>query len=111
MIPIYNMFVPQGTTFTLTITFVARNLTSYTAHMQGRTEFGAATTAWSWSTSNGYLSIAAATDSILTITATATQTAALTAGEGVYDLQLTSPGGVVDRPLQGTYTIDARVTQ
>jgi len=78
--------------------------------MQGRTEFGAATTAWSWSTANGYLSIAAATDSILTITATATQTAALTAGEGVYDLQLTSPGGVVDRPMQGTYTIDARVT-
>ena len=28
MIPIYNLFVPQGTTFVLTITFIARDLTS-----------------------------------------------------------------------------------
>jgi len=111
MIPIYNMFVPQGTTFVLTITFIARNLTSYTARMQGRTSFDAASTAWDWTTANGYLSIAAATDSILTITVTAAQSAALTAGEGVYDLELVSPGGVVDRPLQGTYTIDAEVTR
>lgn len=111
MIPIYNMFVPQGTTFTLTITFIARNLTSYTARMQGRTSFDAASTAWDWTTANGYLSIAAATDSVLTITATAAQTAALTAGEGVYDIELVSPGGVVDRPFQGTYTIDAEVTR
>lgn len=45
------------------------------------------------------------------IHATATQTGALTAGEYVYDLELTSPSGIVTRVIQGRATVRPQVTR
>ena len=45
------------------------------------------------------------------IALTATQTAALVAGNYVYDLELASSGGVVTRLVQGTLAVSAEVTR
>jgi hypothetical protein len=47
----------------------------------------------------------------ITPTASAAQTAALPAGLLLYDLFLTSPGGVVTRLLAGNVNVVAKVTQ
>jgi hypothetical protein len=119
-VPIYNMNIVQGANFTLTVTFSARDLTGYTARTQGRTSFDDNQTVFDWTTANGYLAISySAPDSTLTITATAAQTAALGAAphgqahgiEGVYDLEIVSPGGVVERAFQGTFSVLPEVTR
>jgi hypothetical protein len=45
------------------------------------------------------------------LTISATDTAALTAGRGVYDLELVSGSGIVTRLLQGVATISRNVTR
>jgi hypothetical protein len=47
----------------------------------------------------------------IVITLTATQTAALTAGNYVYDLELVSGAGVVTRLVQGNVTVTAEITR
>jgi hypothetical protein len=46
----------------------------------------------------------------VTLTATATQTAAIAAGEWVYDIELVN-GATVTRLLQGCFAVDAEVTR
>jgi hypothetical protein len=47
----------------------------------------------------------------ITLTISATDTAALTSGRGVYDLELVSGSGIVTRLLQGVATISRNVTR
>lgn len=117
-VPIYNMRVYQGANYTLTVTFQARDLTGYTVRMQGRKQFDTAGTVFDWTTANGYIVVAySAPDSTVTISATAAQTAVLGhptdehGVEGVYDCEIVSPGGVVERAFQGTFAIDPEVTR
>lgn len=119
-VPIYNMSIPQGADFPLTVNFEARDLTGYTARMQGRVAFDAADTVFEWTTANGYLAISySAPDSTMTVTVTAAQSAALGAApinqphgvEGVYDCEIVSPGGVVERAFQGTFSVLPEVTR
>ena len=51
------------------------------------------------------------TQGILSISATATATAALEEGIYVYDLELTTSAGVVTRLLQGQVTVSPEVTR
>ena len=47
---------------------------------------------------------------IIVVTVSATNTAALTQG-GVYDLEIEDAGGVVERVIEGTFTLDKEVTR
>ena len=108
----YNITVYKGTTFQLSPTWKVDNLpvdlTGYSAAMQVRDVSNNLIT--EISTANGRATIDGALGTV-NLTLTATQTAALTAGNYNYDLNLTSPGSVVYKILQGAFIINASVTQ
>jgi hypothetical protein len=108
-----NLTVEQGTTFSQTLTWkidgTAVNLTGYTARMQARDDVTSSTTILSLTQSAG-LTLGGVAGTII-IALTATQTAALVAGNYVYDLELASSGGVVTRLVQGTLAVSAEVTR
>jgi hypothetical protein len=111
---IYNDTIDQGATYTLVIVYkdennVPINLSGYSAYMQLRENFDSATADLTLSTANGAIVITAAQGK-LTITATATQTGALSAESYLYDLELVN-GPVVTRLLQGQMTVNSEVTR
>ena len=110
----YDILVEQGATFSQVITYkeagVAVNLTGYTARMQVRSTLESATTVVELTTANGRIALGGAAGTI-TLTIAAADTAALTAGRGVYDLELVSGSGIVTRLLQGVATISRNVTR
>ena len=61
-------------------------------------------------TANGRISLGGAAGT-LTLEISATDTANLTPGDGVYDLELTDANGKVDRILEGTYSIRGNVSR
>ena len=110
----YDLLIEQGATFSQLVTYkesgVAVNLTGYTARMQVRSTLESATSVVELTTANGRIALGGAAGTI-TLTISATDTAALTAGRGVYDLELVSGSGIVTRLLQGVATISRNVTR
>lgn len=110
----YDLLIEQGATFSQVITYkesgVAVNLTGYTARMQVRSTLESAEALIELTTANGRIALGGAAGTI-TLTISATDTAALTAGRGVYDLELVSGSGIVTRLLQGVATISRNVTR
>jgi tRNA threonylcarbamoyladenosine modification (KEOPS) complex Pcc1 subunit len=110
----YDILIEQGATFSQLVTYkesgVAVNLTGYTARMQVRSTLESASTVVELTTANGRIALGGAAGTI-TLTISATDTAALTAGRGVYDLELVSGSGIVTRLLQGVATISRNVTR
>ena len=110
----YDILIEQGATYSQVVTYkesgVAVNLTGYTARMQVRSTLESATTVVELTTANGRIALGGAAGTI-TLTISATDTAALTAGRGVYDLELVSGSGIVTRLLQGVATISRNVTR
>jgi len=110
----YDLTIEQGATFSLVITYkdngVAVNLTGYTARMQVRATLESASTLVELTTANSRIALGG-TAGTITLTISATDTAALTAGRGVYDLELVSGSGIVTRLLQGVATISRNVTR
>lgn len=51
------------------------------------------------------------TDGKFSLTLSATDTSSISWTQGVYDIELQSPSGVVSRLLKGTITIDQEVTR
>ena len=86
------------------------DLTGYSARMQIRESLASNSTLLSATNANGQLVIAAA-DGKVTLTLTATETAALTFTSGLYDLELVSSGGTVTRLVQGTVTLSKEITR
>lgn len=114
MAGVHNLTCEQGATFQRVITYqgsdgVAVNLTGYTARMQVRTDHESATVLLSLTTENGGITLGGAAGTV-TLLGTATQTAALEAGEHVYDLELVT-GSVVTRLIQGCFVVDPEVTR
>ena len=107
---IYNFTLNQGATFTRQLTVKENNsplnLTKHTAAMQLRSTYDSATVALSMTAA-----VINATQGILSISATATATAALEEGIYVYDLEITTSAGVVTRLLQGQVTVSPEVTR
>jgi hypothetical protein len=109
----YNINVYKGTTFSLAPVWkIGGNpvdLTGYTADMQVRasTDTGIVT---ELSTANGRAVIVTYLGQT-TLTLTATQTAALTSGTYIYDLNLTAPDSTVTKILSGNFTVLDSVTQ
>ena len=110
----YDITIEQGATFSQVVTYkesgVAINLTGYTARMQVRATLESASTLVELTTANSRIALGGAAGTI-TLTISATDTAALTAGRGVYDLELVSGSGIVTRLLQGVCTISRNVTR
>jgi hypothetical protein len=110
----YDILIEQGATYSQVITYkeagVAVNLTGYTARMQVRSTLESATTVVELTTANGRIALGG-TAGTITLTIASTDTAALTSGRGVYDLELVSGSGIVTRLLQGVATISRNVTR
>lgn len=86
------------------------DLTGYTARMQIRESITSTSTLLSATTANGQLVIVAAQGKV-TLTLTATETAALSFTTGVYDIEMVSSGGAVTRLVEGTITLSKEVTR
>lgn len=111
----YNFSIDQGTTVSIqwayrTAANAVIDLTSYTARLQARPTVSSAVTVMDCTTANGQLVVTGATG-VVTLSLTATQSAALDFNSAVYDLEIVSPAGVVTRLVQGTITLSREVTR
>jgi hypothetical protein len=120
---IYNITCQQGSTFGRTITYkyldpasppsdptyLAWNLTGYTARMQVRRTIESNTVLISLTTENGRISLGGPSG-IIELNISAADTAAITSS-GVYDLEIISMTGIVSRIIQGNFTLSQEVTR
>ena len=110
MAAIANLTIDQGATFSSDVTVKDANgnafdLTGYTAAAKLAKGFASTRTRTDFTTT-----IAAdATSGVVTLSLTATQTAALDAERYVYDLEITS-GATVTRVIEGIITVRPQVT-
>jgi len=110
-----NLTIYQGATWTQAVTWrsgatrAVVDVSGYSARMQLRTSATAASSAIELTTANGRITLGGVNGRI-SLLLSATETAALAAGEYVYDLELFA-GTVVTRVLQGTVTVVAEVTR
>lgn len=120
----YNLEMWQGATFSMVITVKdansnVQNLTSYTARMQMRTSYDAASATESLTTANGEITITAAEGNValeLDATRTANIPVVLTNGKPpkttyVYDLELVDSAGKVSKLLYGDVNVYGEVTR
>ena len=110
MAAISNLYIDQGTDFNVTVDVTntdgsVLNLSNYTAVSQIRKTYGSSTVSATFATS-----IAAAQGQV-TLTLTDTQTAGLSAGRYVYDLNITSSAGVTTRVVEGQVVLTPGVTR
>lgn len=112
----YNIEIQQGATLSIVATWKDNagtpiNLTGYTARMAVRENYASTSAILTLTTENSGIALGGALGTV-TISASATATAALTAPwSGVYDLELVSGGGVVTRLLEGLVFISPEVTR
>lgn len=107
-----KIFCDQGSTFSKTLVWsidgVPVNLTGYTARMQVRSSYTSATAVVTLTNGSGIT--LGTTNGQITLTISAIATAAIAAGNYVYDLELTS-GGTVTRLLEGQFIVSPEVTR
>jgi len=115
---LHNFLCNQGATFKRTLTWTdsaknPRDLTGYTARMHVRSSVDASGTIIQLTTANAriVLGTTTATKGQINLTISATDTAALTPGQYVYDLELVSGGGEVTRLIEGNFVVKAEVTR
>jgi hypothetical protein len=109
MATIQNLYIDQGTTYSLTITVSDQNgdvkdLTDYTVTAQLRKSY------YSSTATSFTASASSPTDGEITISLTATQTSALKAGRYVYDIEIESDEETL-RVLEGIVVINPEVTR
>lgn len=119
---VYNMLIEQGATFTQE--FLWQNgtpgcpptnltpvdLTDYSAIMQIRATINSPVVLYEASTLIGNIVLGGVLGTI-TLTITATETAAFDWTRGVYNLNLESSGGIVTRLVQGAVAVSPEVTR
>jgi len=109
----YNMVCPQGSTFnqqlTYTIDDVVVDLTSYSARMKVKEKHTSTTSKFDLTTENGGITLG---DDLGTIDLliSAADTAACTAKEYVYDLEIVSSSDIVTRLIEGKFIVTPEVT-
>ncbi len=111
----YDLTIYQGTTFNEVFTWtdvnnVPINITGYTAALMVRSSIVDSVAFITLTTANGGITINGSAGTI-TLSMLPAATAALTQISGIYDLNLTSPAGVVSRILEGLVFISAGVTR
>ena len=107
---IANLYIDQGTDYTITVDVTdsagdVLDLTGYTATAQVRKTYTSSSLSATFTTS-----INAAAGQV-TISLTDTQTSALQAGRYVYDLNIQSGGGVKTRVIEGQAVVTPGVTR
>ncbi len=90
--------------------FVPVDLTGCAARMQIRSEVESPTVLLELSTTNGRIALGGAAGTA-TLTLDAATTAALDWDSGVWDLEITHPGGDVSRMAEGTASVSPEVTR
>lgn len=112
----FNIKVEQGATFSLPITWKAGepavpvNLTGCTARMQIRKKLEDPVVLLELTTANGRIALGGITG-VITLALTATETAELTWGAGVYDLEIVFGTNVVRRLLVGNVSVSKEITR
>lgn len=113
---VYDIIVDQGATLLRSIALKSSAkapivLTGYTGIMHIREKTDSTNIVLTLTTSNGGLEINTLAGTVLVI-ASPTQTAALTPGKYVHDLELTETAtGAVTKIIQGNLTVRAEVTK
>lgn len=107
-----DLEIHQGETKTLTITWqkngAAVDISAYSAKLQIRSVPNGAVLD---TRATGGSGITCSSAGVVAVTWTAAQTAAFNFTRGVYDLMVTSAGGVVTYLLKGDVKVSPRVTQ
>ena len=105
-----NLFIDQGTDFSITVDVTdsngaVLNMTGYSSAGQIRKTYESSTVSATFTTS-----ISAVAGQV-TLSLTDTVTSALSAGRYVYDLNVTSSGGVTTRVVEGQAIVTPGVTR
>jgi len=108
----YNFTIIQGGDFARDIS-INRNLSGYTIRAQGRETVTATSTVFSSSTTANHLTIASATATrtLIEWRIPAATTAGISTLEGVWDMEIVSGSGAVDRLIEGTWYLSREVTR
>lgn len=111
----YDIIIEQGATFSVDFQINNVDLTGFQARMKGRPSHPSTTVVFDLATSNaggtGIKINYTAPNSLISVTMTATQTAAMVAPSvGVYDLEYVI-GAIVTRMVEGAYRITPEVTR
>ena len=109
MAQIQNIYIDQGTTFSLSLVVNDQNgdpkdLSEYTAAAQMRKSY------YTTTSTNFTAAVSLPEDGEVTISLTATQTSAIKAGRYVYDIEITGEDETV-RVLEGIVVINPEVTK
>lgn len=110
----YNVEIDQGADWFYNVTYenpagTPVNITNYTAALQLRSLPTDTSYVLSLSTGNGITLVGAS--GLVEIHATAVQTRDIDEGNYYYDLEITSPTGIVTRLVQGQARVSAEVTR
>ena len=110
-----HLTIEQGTDFDRTITWkdasgAIVDISGYTAQMQARTRIDSSETFLDLNSAEGALAIDGSNGQIH-IHIPASDTASITAQQGIYDLKLTSASGQIIRLLEGHITLSPEVTR
>lgn len=110
----YIVEIDQGADWFFNVTYeqpagTPVNITSYTAALQVRSLPESTTAVLSLTTGSG-ITITGASG-LVAVHATAAQTGAIIAGDYYYDLEITSPQGIVTRLVQGQALVNPQVTR
>lgn len=111
----YNFSIYQGATWARQMTYKdgngnVINLSGYLCRLKIRQTWGGTVLLSLSNGAEGGITVAATSPNI-TVTLTPTQTDALTFQKAVYDMELESPAGVVDRLIEGVVTLKKAVTK
>ena len=112
----HHFVIEQGATFSRILTLkdstgTVVNLSGYSsAEMDLRQNPEESSTILELTTTNGRIALGGAAGTV-TLTVSATDTANLTADDGVYDLEITDSGGNVFRILEGSYSIRRNISR
>lgn len=110
----YIVEIDQGADWFFNVTYenpagTPVNITSYTAALQLRSLPESTTAVLSLATGSGIT--ITGPSGLVAVHATAVQTGAIIAGDYYYDLEITSPQGVVTRLVQGQAIVNPQVTR
>lgn len=111
----YGLTADQGATFQSILTWTnpdgsAIDLSGYTARMKIRRRTTSQEVLEDLTTENGKLTLGGA-DGTITISLSHTETAALSAGQHQYDLELISTSGEVTRLIMGYFVVRSEITK
>jgi hypothetical protein len=111
---IYNITCEQGSTFARTFTIqnndgTVYDLSGYAARMHIRRDYDSTTTMFIASSTNGHISVSTLFGEI-NVDISAAETATIVR-DGVYDLEIYNPEGVVYKVVKGRFVLNKEVTK